>query len=99
MGVSSGVTEEEALKVAAGVCLSGSQGRLGWAPQQESHLGGGVGSDKEGSRRSSQRQGLVEAETLSCSQRAQGLVHPPCPTEECVLVWARQGGHGCPPTS
>ena len=59
---------------------------------------GWLGSDKEGSRRSSQRQGLVEAETLSCSQRAQGLVHPPRPTEECVLVWARQGGHGCPPT-
>ena len=29
MGVSSGVTEEKTLKVAAGVCLSGSQGKVG----------------------------------------------------------------------
>ena len=41
MGVSSGVTEEEVLQVAAGVCPSGSQGRLGWEPQQESHPGQG----------------------------------------------------------
>lgn len=60
--------------------------------------GAGLASDKEGSRRSSQRQGLMEAETLSCSQRARGLVHPPSPTEECVLGWARQGAHGCLPT-
>ena len=93
MGVSSGLTEEKALKVAAGVCLSGSQGKVGVgasAGVKPGWVGGKVGvSDKEGNRRSSQRQGLMEAETLSCSQRGRGLVHSPSPTEECVLGWAR----------
>lgn len=90
MGVSSWVTEEKALSVAAGVYPSGGQGKVGMGASAEFRPCGWLQGRKQEVKPEARPR---ETEALSCTHGAQGLVHPPVPAlpEECVYVWAGTG--------
>ena len=70
------MTEEKALSVAAGVCPSGGQGKVGMGTSAEFRPRGWLQGRKQEVKPEARPR---ETEALSRTHRARGLVHPPVP--------------------
>ena len=74
--MSSRATEEKALSMAAGVCPSGGQGKIGVGASAELRPGGCLQGRKQEVKPEARSR---ETEDISCAHRARGLVRPPIP--------------------